>query len=220
MADNQTEISKNKKSPSSKKPRKINMSIPADKVKIIEQVLGSIRVKFKEHLKYHVVSPTSFYANCFYVATTVSELSQALNLANQLSIPFFIFGAGTKILITEELEGLTIKNRTSGIKISGVKGKVSPLGIGVDEALVEVESGVSLGKVNEFLKEQKLRLFNFPFIANATIGGSTYVTPPLQDLIQKIKVWSDGQVFDIDILDLKRSDVILSVILRVKSAEL
>lgn len=189
-----------------------------DILKLVERELGTVRVKFNEPLKYHLASGSTVNAQCFYIATSIKELTQALDLAKELKIPFFLFGGGTKVLISEKLEGLTIKNRTSGIKISGVKGKVSVAGIGVDEALVEVESGVSLTKTNEFLKENKLKLFNFPLIPNATIGGSLLFSPPLQDLTQKIKVWSRGEVFDIDTLDLKREDIILSIILKVKSA--
>lgn len=189
-----------------------------DKYNLVEKELGSVRVKFDEPLKYHLASGSRVSAACFYIATTVKELTQVLDLAKELKIPFFLFGAGTKILISGKLDNLTIKNRTSGIRVSGVKGKVSTKGIGVDEAMVEAESGVSLQKANEFLKEQTLSQFNFPFIPGATIGGSLFVTPSLQELVQKVRVWSDGEISDIDILDLKRGDIILSVIFKVKSA--
>lgn len=191
----------------------------AAKYKLIEIELGSARVKINESLKYHLGSPTENIANCFYVATTIKELTEAISLAKELKVPYFLFGAGTKSLVTEDIQGLTIKNRTSGIRISGVKGKVSVKGLGVDEAMIEIESGVSLGKSNDFLKEQKLRAFNFPFIPNATIGGSLYVTAPLQDLVQKVKVFSDGEISDIEVYELKRDDIVLSVILKVKSSD-
>lgn len=197
---------------------KLTAAKASDKYALIEKELGSVRIKLNESLKYHLASGSSIKAECFYIATTIKELTDALDLASELKIPYFLFGAGTKVLNTEKLEGLTIKNRTSGIKISGVKGKVSVKGIGVDEAMVEIESGVSLGRVNEFLKEQNLKEFIFPFIPGSTVGGSLYITPGLQDLTQKIKVWSGGEVFDIDTLDLKRGDIILSIIIKVKSA--
>jgi len=190
-----------------------------DKLKLVERELGAVRVKFDEPLKYHLASQSEAKAQCFYIATTIKELTQALDLTNELKIPFFLFGSGTKVLVSEKLEGLTIKNRTSGIRVSGVKGKVSAKGIGVAEAMIEIESGVSLQKVNDFLKDQNLRLFNFSFIPNATIGGSLYVTPPLQDLAQKVKVWSEKEVTEVDIWDLKRGDIVLSVILKVKAAD-
>jgi UDP-N-acetylenolpyruvoylglucosamine reductase len=190
-----------------------------EKFKILVQALGKERIKFDEPLKYHLANPTEALAECFYIATTIKELEEVLNLANELKIPFFLLGSGTKVFFADEgLTGLIIKNRTSGIKISGVKGKVSVKGIGVEEAMVEAESGVSIKKLNDFLQEQKLRLFNFPFIPNSTIGGSLYVTPPLSDTVQKIKVWSEGEISDIDTLELKRGDIVLSVIFKVKAA--
>lgn len=190
-----------------------------EKIKLLEQALGKSRIKLNEPLKYHTENGVSGNAECFYIATNLKELERALNLAYELKIPFSLIGAGTKMILTDQLlKGFVIKNRTSGIKISGVKGKVSTKGIGVDEALVEVESGVSLGKVNEFLKEQGLAQINFPIVANATVGGSLYVLPSLAEMAQKIKVWSEARVFDIDILDLERGDIILSTIFIVKSA--
>lgn len=190
-----------------------------DKYNLVIKELGEVRVKLDESLKYHLASGSNVKAACFYIATSTKELTESLDLAKELKIPFFLFGAGTKVLVSEKLEGLTIKNRTSGIRVSGVKGKVSVKGIGVDEAMVEIESGVSLQKTDEFLKEQKLRQFNFPFIPNATVGGSLLVTPPLQDLTQKVKVWSEGEISEIEVFDLKRTDIVLSIIIKVKAAE-
>ncbi len=188
--------------------------------KLIARELGSVRVKFDELLKYHSAGGLNSIAECFYIATSVKELTQVLNLADELKIPFIIFGAGTKVSLTDEdLKGLIIKNRTSGIKISGVKGKVSVNGIGVVEAMVEVESGVSLQKLNEFLKDQGLQKLSEPLIPLSTVGGSLYITPSLQEITQKIKVWSDTKIFDIDILELKDTDIILSAIIKVKSAK-
>lgn len=190
-----------------------------DKYNLVVKELGEVRVKLDESLKYHLSSGNDIKAECFYIATSIKELTDALDLAKELKIPVFLFGAGTKILVSEKIEGLTIKNRTSGLRVSGVKGKVSPKGIGVDEAMVEIESGVSLQKANEFLKAQNLRQFNFPFIPNATIGGSLYTLPALQDLTQKIKIWQDGETSEIEPYELKRDDIILSIIIKVKAAD-
>lgn len=189
-----------------------------EKLKIAKRILGEERVKFNESLKYHLANPSEAKADCFYIATTIKELERALDLSRELKIPLFLFGSGTKTFINKDLRGITIKNRTAGIKISGVKGKVSNKGIGVEEAMVEAESGVSVKKLNEFLNQQKLRLFDFPLIQNSTIGGSLYITPGLLDAAQKIKVWSEGEISDIDTLDLKRGDIVLSVIFKVKAA--
>jgi UDP-N-acetylmuramate dehydrogenase len=190
-----------------------------EKFKILEQVLGRERVKLDEPLKYHFAGGIDAKAECFYIATSVPELIKALDLAKDLNIPFFVFGGGTKIMFaSEELKGLIIKNCASGVRINGVKGKVSSKGIGVEEAMVEAESGVSMNKLNEFLKAQGLKELDSSVIGEATIGGSLSLDPRLQFASQKTKVWSDSEVSDIDILELKRTDIILSTVLKIKSA--
>lgn len=191
-----------------------------EKIKILTNVLGEVRIKLDEPLKYHLENAPPGKARVFYIATNLKELEQVLNLSHELRIPFFLVGSGTKMIIPDRgLEGFVIKNRTSGIKVSGVKGKVSPKGIGVDEAMVEVESGVSFQKLDEFLKHQGLKPLEFTFLGSSTTGGSFSATPQLQAMTQKVRVFSDGEVSDIDILDLKRGDYILSIILKVKSAK-
>src|SRR6266542_3434036 len=116
-----------------------------DKIKLLTFALGQERVKLNEKLSYHTFSKLGGPAKAFYIATSQKELILALDTSLELKIPYLILGSGTKILPSKNgFEGLVIKNRTSSIKIGGVKGKVSAKGIGVEEALVEVDSGVSL----------------------------------------------------------------------------
>jgi FAD/FMN-containing dehydrogenase len=95
---------------------------------------------------------------------------EIIRIAQELKIPWQILGAGTKINL--EQTGLIVKNRTSNIKVSGVKGKVGAHGIGVEEALVEADSGISLGRLNKFLEQQNLLPLYFNSPAEATLGGS------------------------------------------------
>lgn len=190
-----------------------------EKAKLLANILGEVRIKLHEPLKYHLENATLGEAEVFYIATNLKELEQALNLSHELDIPFLLVGSGTKTVVTDRgIGGFVIKNRASAVKISGLKGKVSAKGIGVDEAMVEVESGVSFEKLNDFLKYQGLKQLEFPFLGKATIGGSFSLIPELQILTQKIKVWSEEEVFDIDILDFKEGDIIMSIIIKVKSA--
>jgi hypothetical protein len=70
----------------------------------------------------------------------------------------------------------------------------------------------------EELKAQGLKELDSSVIGEATIGGSLSLDPRLQFASQKTKVWSDSEVSDIDILELKRTDIILSTVLKIKSA--
>lgn len=189
------------------------------KINLLIQAFGEHRIKLNEPLSNHVFSKLGGPAAAFFIATNQKELTDILNSVYDLKLAFFILGNGTKTYLSSQgFKGLVIKNRTSGLKIGAVKGKVGRAGIGVEEAMVEVDSGVSLGRLNEFLTSQNLQ--TLPDVSNvSTIGGSLWVNPVLIEVTQKIIVWEKGEVMEIGIQDLKRTeDIILSVVLKVKAS--
>lgn len=202
-----------------KNSTKKNASSYLDKLKILSSTFGPERIKFKELLKYHTFSKLGGPAEAFYIATNQKELTQILDSVTQLKIPYFIFGNGTKILISEQgMNGLVIRNRTSAIKISGIKGKVGKFGLGIEEALLEVDSGVSLGKMNEFLNGQNLQTFEGFSSLHATLGGAIFLDPMLQNIVTSVKVWENEAVFDISVTEIKRQgQVVLSMVIKVKA---
>lgn len=186
-----------------------------DKVKLLENSLD--RVKFDESLRYHTFTKSSGKAQAFYIATNLKELVKALNQARQLEIPYFLIGSGTKIS-NSNISGLIIKNRSRVIKIAGIKGKVSSQGIGLDEAMVEIESGATFSELNLFLDQNGLEKFGYVDSQNATIGGSINLNPFFSQMIQKIKIWEDGEIeiTGPEVLNLSKQ-VILSVIIKIKA---
>jgi UDP-N-acetylmuramate dehydrogenase len=192
-----------------------------DKLKLLKAELGEERIKLDEKVADHTFSKLGGLAKFFYIATTERELIHVLDTAMSLRIPYLLIGAGTKLLVSDKgFEGLVIKNRVSNVKISGVKGKVGKDGIGVEEALVEVESGASLLKINDFLKEQKLEQLLDLSSENATLGGAIFLDINLLKFVQKVKVWEKGQVSTEDVDMIRQGvDVVLSAILRVRAAE-
>lgn len=189
------------------------------KIKLLVQSIGQERIKLKEKLSHHTYSKIGGLAEAFYTATSRNELTNILNVAYDLKLPFVVFGNGTKILLPNKaLTGLFIKNRSNAMKVNGFKGKVGREGLGIVEALVEVDSGVSLGKLNQFLQEQSLSRFLGVSSLNATIGGSIFLDPAIQEKIASIKVWEDTDVFDIEVSGLRRAtQVILSAVFKIKS---
>lgn len=192
-----------------------------EKIRLVKQVLGPQRVKLGEKLAHHTFAKIGGPAEIFYIATTVPELINALDLADQLSLIYHVIGAGTKMLIAEQgLKGLVIKNRTTVIKISGVKGKVDRSGLGVEQAFIEVDSGSSLGKLNEFLRSQHLQEIAGLSSDKSSVGGAIFLDPNLQQLVQKIRVWQKGAVRDLEMSQLKRGrQIVLQVFLKVKHIE-
>lgn len=192
-----------------------------ERLKIIAKSLGTERVRFDEDLSLYIYSNPKIKARCFYVATNNQELVRILDLAFELKIPFSILGAGTKFISQEGLKELVIKNRTSNIKLAGIKGKVGKEGIGVKEALVFTDSGVSLGKLNNFLSAQNLQKISGFSSQYSTVGGALFVDEVLQGLVEKITIWSGGEVLDTKVLDLNiQTDVILSSVFKVKAEEI
>ncbi len=190
-----------------------------DRLKLLIQSFGEERFKRNEELIHHTFSKSKGRAECFYIATTQNELIKILDTSSELSIPYFVFGSGTKLLVSSTLKGLVIKNRTSGIKVAGVKGKIVQTGIGVEEAFIEADSGVSLGKLNEFVKKEKLKEIDGFSSLHSTIGGAIFLDPLLRGATQSLKVWHEGEVLDIKLPELKRDHIVLSVIFKFKAKE-
>lgn len=193
-----------------------------NKIQLLKASLGDNRIKLDELLKYHTFLNQEKVAKFFYIATTRKELVEVLNTAFELKIPFIIYGNATKLLFKKEDEKkLIIRNRTSNIKLGGIKGAATRDGIGIKEALLEVDSGVSLNKLNEYLKDQKLIEFKGTTPAAGTVGGSIFFDVDLQSITQKVAVWQDGDIFDIEPFNLSiKEHIVLSVVLQVRASEI
>jgi UDP-N-acetylenolpyruvoylglucosamine reductase len=125
-----------------------------DRIKLLITELGETRIKENLDIAEHLKTGKHFTVRLFYLATTVREMIKAIEAARDLQIDHMVLGSGSKsAFLPETYEGLVIKNRTEVIKIAGVKGKVTPNGIDVDEAFVEADSGISVDKLIEFAKE-------------------------------------------------------------------
>ncbi len=189
------------------------------KYKLIVDSFGKDRFKFNEPLKDYTALSSGGKAEVFFIAFTTSELIKIVGMCRQLRIPFFIFGTGSKIMISDAgFPGLVIKNRTKNISTISVKGKVSKFGIGVEEALVEVDSGVSINKLSQYLDEQGLDSSSFISIPG-TIGGNLFLNRFLQLSVKSIKVLDrESQIDEISTESLNpRKDVILSAVFKVSA---
>lgn len=200
-------------------------SASANRLRILASVLGQERVKFNEKLTTYTASKLSAVAQAFFIATEVKELVEALNSCWGLKIPWTILGAGTKMVVEvvntkKNIPGLVIKNRSNNIKVGAVKGRVDRHGLGIEEALVEIDSGVTLKTLNEFLNKQNLTQLHSLSSNQASLGGSLFLDPNLKAKTEKLKVWENEEIFDINQSMLKRgTHVILSAVLRVKAKQ-
>ena len=192
------------------------------KYKLIVDSFGKDRFKFNEPLKDYTALKSGGSAKLFFIAFTISELIKIIKFARELSLPYFIFGTGSKSMISDNgFDGIVIKNRTKNIQVVSIKGKVSKFGIGVQEAYIEVESGVSIGRFMEFLDLQKLSSVDFVGIPGS-IGGNLFLNAALQSKLQSIKVLTlRSQIEEIEVGELSfRNHIILSAVFKVKSKDI
>lgn len=187
--------------------------------KLIVDSFGKDRFKFNEPLKEHTVINLGGPARVFFIAFAINELVRIIKFCRDLNVSYFILGTGSKSLISDNgFDGLVIKNRTKNIHVISIKGKVSKFGIGVEEAFIEVESGVSLAKFIEFLNSQGLSPQGFTGIPGS-IGGNLFLNKFLQTKAKSIKVLdSRSQIEEIEGSELSfKKHIILSAVFRVKS---
>lgn len=190
-----------------------------NKIKLLADSFGKDRVKFDESLISHTAIRSGGSVSLFIIAFTINEIVRIIKLARELKLPFLVFGTGSKILISDKgFIGVVIKNRTSLIAIKGIKGKVSKTGLGVDEALVEADSGTSILKLVEFLKDQNLIWQDLDGLSGS-IGGNLFLNKELRSRVKSIKILDEySDIEDVELAKLNlRKQIILSVILRCKS---
>lgn len=190
-----------------------------DKIKLIADSIGPEKFKFNEPVAPFTALGVGGPAKLFFIAFTQQEIIKIVEMARSLKVPLIVFGTGSKHMISDKgFDGIVVKNRTKNMSVVGVKGKVSKEGIGVSEAMVEVDSGVSLNALVEFLIQQNLDssgLENLP----GSIGGNLFLNRSLQDKVQKIKILnedSDEEEINSDQLNL-RKQIILSAVFKFKA---
>lgn len=189
------------------------------KFKLIVDSFGLDRFKFNEPIKDYTALGIGGPAKLFFIAFTIQELIKIINMCRELKLTYFLFGTGSKIMISDlGFEGLVIKNRTKNIQTVSVKGKVSKFGIGIEEALIEVESGVSMKKFSEFLDTQVLQSYDFSNLPGS-VGGNLFLNNFLQIKAKSIKVvdWK-SDIWDIEPKELSlKKHIVLSAIFKIKA---
>lgn len=190
-----------------------------NKYKLIADSFGKEKFKFDEMLKNYMAMDVGGPAKLFFIAFKTSEIIKLISMARQINIAVLFFGTGSKLAISDQgFDGLVIKNRTTNIEIVSLKGKATRVGIGVEEALVEVEGGVSINKFVEFLESHNLSSEEFVNISGS-IGGNLFVNRFLQMYCKSIKVLDlNDSIDEIEVSQLSlKKHIILSAVFKIKS---
>lgn len=190
-----------------------------EKIRLLISELGESRVSRDIDLTEHLLTRLGGKVSAFYIATSSRELIKVVELCRELQINYLVIGFGSKVAISDGgFLGVVVKNRSDNLRIFGIKGRVSREGLGVEEALIEAESGASLKKVSDYVSTQGLGglegLENIP----GTVGGNFYINPSLQDKAKQVRVLNTAGFQKLKLpKEVLREDLILSVIFRLKA---
>lgn len=196
-----------------------------------EKNLGKGRIKLDEPLSSHTTFRIGGPAKFYFEAQAAEELARAMKSAKTLSIPSFILGGGSNILVGDKgFPGLVIKNQTRNIKILGyrgnVKGALRDKQIStVKTVLIEAESGVPFNQLVRFAIEEELGGLEGFLGLPGTVGGAVFVNAhwqemEIRDLVVSMELLTENGVKIPGCLPSQlRGLVILSAVVRLEKGE-
>lgn len=147
-------------------------------MKVFEALQKKLGPGVKEHepLGIYTTFKIGGPADYFFDAKTTNEFVTAITAGRSLSVPMFILGGGTNILIGDRgIRGFVIKNSTNAIRIKGIKGKVTGGTASTGLVFVEVESGVIFNSLVRFTVEEGLSGLEMHLGLPGTVGGAIFM---------------------------------------------
>ncbi len=161
------------------------MATTADKLK------ARFEAQFKEHepLAKHVNFRIGGPAKYFVEARSTQDLVDAVKIANEYSLPYFILGGGSNTLVADGgYQGLVIKAANRNLHIDGER--------------VTAEAGVISATVARASADKGLCGFEWAISLPGTIGGAVRGNAgcfggETKDNLESVKILRDGEVIDV-----------------------
>jgi UDP-N-acetylmuramate dehydrogenase len=126
--------------------------------KLLPGLKGNISLK--KYTTFRIGGPAKY----FFVAKNKEDLIKAIKIAKSLTLPFFIFGEGSNLLVSDAgFNGLVIKIKNKKLKIKNKNKKLK---------IIEVESGVLLNQVLDLAIKNSLTGLEWAVGIPGTIGGA------------------------------------------------
>ncbi|MFH0749786.1 MAG: UDP-N-acetylmuramate dehydrogenase [Candidatus Gottesmanbacteria bacterium] len=145
-----------------------------DQYKQFIETIG-IPVKEQEELASYTTYKVGGPADLFVEARTTRDIIDAVTMARVCTIPFFILGGGSNILIGDKgFRGLVIKNMTKTITVRGMKGAITK-GISDGSVYVEAESGVPFNNLVRYTIEEGLQGLEMHLGLPGSVGGALFM---------------------------------------------
>ncbi|MCD6233080.1 UDP-N-acetylmuramate dehydrogenase [bacterium] len=134
---------------------------------VVQNSKFKIIKKFKRNisLKNFTTFKIGGRAKYFFEAKTKGDLIRAISWAKEKKLPFFIFGGGSNLLVSDEgFEGLVIKMKNEKCKIKNENSKCK----------IFCESGVKLDSLVKLATENNLSGIEWAAGIPGTVGGAIY----------------------------------------------
>ena len=152
--------------------------------KVLKEKLPSANIKLNEPMKLHTSFKIGGPADFFITANNIQEIREVVNIAKENNLPLKVVGNGTNLLVKDNgFRGIILKTNLQEIKITKTKNKdeintkykINEMESSInckEEYIVNVQSGMALGKLSQILLKNEIGGFEFASGIPGTIGGA------------------------------------------------
>ena len=152
--------------------------------KVLKEKLPSANIKLNEPMKLHTSFKIGGTADFFITANNIQEIKEVVNIAKENNLPLKVVGNGTNLLVKDNgFRGIILKINLQEIKITKTKNKdeintkykINEIESSInckEEYIVNVQSGMALGKLAQILLKNEIGGFEFASGIPGTIGGA------------------------------------------------
>ncbi len=145
-------------------------------ITILKEKFGDQRVKINEPLALYTSFKVGGPAEIYFQALTIEELILAIFYAKKLTIPYFVMGGGTNLLISDQgYEGLVVRNSANKITLKNYNGSIQGRKATTKKASLEVLSGVGVNQLVRFTLAENLTGLEAFLGQPGTVGGAVYI---------------------------------------------
>lgn len=131
------------------------------------RLASSNPIKTDEPMSLHTSFRIGGPADYFVETNSLDELIKLVRASHKLSIPVFVIGGGTNLLVSDKgIEGLVIKNNCRKLDVLSMKGR---------EAYVVSESGTLMSQLIRFTLDQGMRGLEHSLGLPGTVGGAVFM---------------------------------------------
>lgn len=129
------------------------------KDKIIEK-LRKYNLKLDENMSEHTTFKIGGKSDYFVSPDSIRQISEVVSIANEFSLPFFVLGAGSNLIVSDEgYRGLVISLSEKFNKIE------------IRDAKIIAQAGAGNSAISKFALENNLTGFEFASGIPGSIGG-------------------------------------------------